>query len=69
MQSNANNESISIVREENICSPIRTCVRCKNILEWSMERGEGDGLGQQSITCRTNLSPSSSQGQHQHPSL
>ena len=62
MHSYANNESISIVREENICSPIRTCVRCKNISEWSLERGErgeggeGRGDGQQSITCRTLLS-------------
>ena len=60
MHSYANNESISIVREENICSPIRTCVRCKNVLEWSFERGEGreerEGLGQQSITSRTLLS-------------
>ena len=41
MHSYANNESISIVGEENICSPIRACVRCKNVLEWSFERGEG----------------------------
>ena len=40
MASNANNESISIVREENISSPIRTGVRCKNISEWKRERGE-----------------------------
>ena len=33
-------------------------------------RGErGDGLGQQSITCRTLMSLQSSQGQHQHPSI
>ena len=68
MQSNANNESISIVREENICSPIRTCVRCK-IYQNGRVRGErGDGLGQQSITCRSLMSLQSSHGQHQHPS-
>ena len=39
MHSNANNESISIVRDENICRPLRTCVRCK-IYQNGRVRGE-----------------------------